>query len=184
VTLDLGEVVEFETGTPFVVESQDEAHPFMMFMLMGSQSWQVAGNPGGGFGDADFVISIPTGQYMRRNVFFADPTYPESNLVVVRARDEDGAFAPVVLDCFGELEGWEAVGDYEWTRIDLMTGDFQGVDGCSTGRHEVTSEGLFGMWVWGWGTPLTETFTANVSYGYPAGMNVLPINQVVITPAG
>jgi len=34
--------------------------------------------------------------------------------------------------------------------------------------------------VWGWGTPLTTTFTANVSYGYPGGMNVAPINNVVI----
>jgi hypothetical protein len=25
-------------------------------------------------------------------------------------------------------------------------------------------------------------FTCNVSYGYPAGMNVQPINQVVILP--
>jgi hypothetical protein len=48
--------------------------------------------------------------------------------------------------------------------------------------------------VWGWGTPATgcvtpvddpvcgtgQVFTANVSYGYPGGMNVAPINSVVI----
>jgi hypothetical protein len=49
------------------------------------------------------------------------------------------------------------------------------------------SDGPFGLWVWGWGTPLTQPngmgiFTENVSYGYPAGMNVQPINQVVIPP--
>jgi hypothetical protein len=32
--------------------------------------------------------------------------------------------------------------------------------------------------VWGWGTPLTTTFTANVSYGYPAGMNVQKVNDL------
>jgi hypothetical protein len=37
----------------------------------------------------------------------------------------------------------------------------------------------FGLWVWGWGTPLTSTFTANVSYGYPGGMNVAPINDII-----
>jgi hypothetical protein len=33
-----------------------------------------------------------------------------------------------------------------------------------------------------WGSPETKFFTANVSYGYPGGMNVQPINQVVIPP--
>jgi len=50
------------------------------------------------------------------------------------------------------------------------------------------SKGAFGLWVWGWGTPLTGdgfgtgVFTQNVSYGYPGGMNVQPINEVVIPP--
>jgi hypothetical protein len=130
------------------------------------------------------VISVPTGQYMPRYVFFADPTYPETSLVVVRAPGEGGAFSDVDLDCYGPLENWENVGSYEWTRIDLTTGDFQDVDGCSTGRHEISSQGLFGLWVWGWGTPETEIFTENVSYGYPGGMNVQPINDVVIPPEG
>jgi hypothetical protein len=52
------------------------------------------------------------------------------------------------------------------------------VGNCSTGRHEITSDAPFGLWVWGWGTPLTsETFTQNVSYGYPGGMNVAPVNS-------
>ena len=38
-------------------------------------------------------------------------------------------------------------------------------------------EGRFGGW--GWATP---QLTANVSYGYPGGMNALLINQVVISP--
>jgi hypothetical protein len=40
----------------------------------------------------------------------------------------------------------------------------------------------FGLWVWGWGTPLTSTFSANVSYGYPAGMGVSRLNTVVVAP--
>ena len=70
----------------------------------------------------------------------------------------------------------------EWTRADLITKNFSNVGMCSSGRHEIKSNAPFGLWVWGWGTPETTTFTGNVSYGYPAGMNVQPINKVVIPP--
>ena len=36
----------------------------------------------------------------------------------------------------------------------------------------------FGVWVWGWGS--IDTNTGWVSYGYPAGEAVLPINDVHI----
>ncbi|MBW2453941.1 MAG: IgGFc-binding protein [Deltaproteobacteria bacterium] len=180
-TLEQGQIVEVITGTPFVVSAQDDDHPFLLFTHMAGSQWsQLSDN--GGYGDVDFVISVPPNQYMSAYVFFADPTYPETNLVVVRSPDDDGNFHDVDLDCAGLLGGWQPVGDYEWTRIDLITGDFQNVGNCSTGRHEMSSDGRFGLWVWGWGTPLTSTFTQNVSYGYPAGMNVQPINTVVIPP--
>jgi IgGFc binding protein len=126
------------------------------------------------------VVSVPPEQYLSDYVFFADPTYPETNLVLIRERGLDAQFHDVTLDCAGVLANWQTVGDYEWTRADLMTGNFAPVGNCSTGRHQVKSDAPFGLWVWGWGTPLTSTFTANVSYGYPGGMNVAPINMVVI----
>ena len=157
----------------------------MLFTYMSGSTWK----PGmEGYGDADFVISVPPQQYMSSYVFFADPTYPETNLVIVRAKDQKGMFHDVNLDCAGALKGWQAIGEYEWTRTDLITGNFQNVGNCSTGRHEIkTDGGRFGLWVWGWGTPLTGmppagVFTENVSYGYPGGMNVQPINQIVIPP--
>ncbi|MBI4704326.1 MAG: IgGFc-binding protein [Deltaproteobacteria bacterium] len=181
-TLGRGQVVEFITGTPFVVKSQDEKHPFMLFTYMSGSQWEMLSDKGG-YGDVDFVISVPPQQYMHAYVFFADPTYPETNLVLVRAKGADQKFHDVTLDCVpGPLPGWQAVGDYEWTRADLITGDFQNVGQCSTGRHEVKSDAPFGLWVWGWGTPLTKSFTENVSYGYPGGMNVQPINPIVIPP--
>ena len=67
--------------------------------------------------------------------------------------------------------------------MDLISHDFQNVGSCSTGRHEIHSNGKFGLWVWGWGTPETTPSTWNVSYGYPGGMNVQPINQVVLVPS-
>lgn len=176
-----GEIVELNTGTPFVVTSQDEDHPFMLFSYMSGSTWnQLTVNNDSG--DVDFVISVPPQQYMSQYVFFADPTYPETNLVVVRAPDDMGMFREVELDCAGTLTGWQPVGDYEWTRIDLITGTFTPVGNCNTGRHEMTSDGRFGLWVWGWGTAQTSPSTQNVSYGYPGGMNVQPINEVVIPP--
>jgi hypothetical protein len=178
-TLSRGQVAEFQTGTPFDVKSQDDKHPFLLFEHMSGSTWQQGLD---GYGDADFVLQVPPPQYLSHYVFFADPTYPETNLVVVRTPDKNGKFADVTLDCAGKLGGWQPIGSYEWTRADLQTGDFQPVGNCSTGRHEMTSAQPFGLTVWGWGTPKTATFTANVSYGYPAGMNVTPINTVVIPP--
>jgi hypothetical protein len=177
-TLNQGQAVEFTTGTPFVVSSQDKDHPFMLFTYMtGSNAVQ------DGYGDPDFVISVPPEQYLYQYVFFADPTYPETNLVIIREKGADMMFHDVTLDCAGVLTGWQPIdANYEYTRTDLITGDFQNVGNCSTGRHLIKSDAKFGLWVWGWGTPLTSTFTANVSYGYPGGMNVVPINQVVIPP--
>jgi hypothetical protein len=175
-TIGKGQSVIFQTGEPFTVQSQDNDHPFMLFTYMTSSRANVEG-----YGDPDFVTSVPPEQYLRQYVFFTDPTYPETNLVVVRSRGTDGQFHDVNLDCGGQLTGWTSIGsgDFEYTRRDLMTGNFAGVGGCSTGRHEINSDAPFGLWVWGWGTPETSTFTENVSYGYPGGMNVAPINAVI-----
>jgi hypothetical protein len=187
-TINAGQTADFITDVPFVVKSQDKDHPFMLFAYMSGSTWEPINPPGAptGYGDADFVISVPPDQYMTDYVIFADPTYPETNLVVVRSKNGNG-FEDVTLDCAGTLTGWQPVGEYEWTRVDLeranpSTGQFEGVGNCSTGRHEIKSKGRFGLWVWGWGTPDTSSFTENVSYGYPGGMNVQPINTVVIPP--
>ncbi|MFT3776575.1 MAG: IgGFc-binding protein, partial [Minicystis sp.] len=178
-TINAGQAVDFITEQPFTVQSQDGDHPFMLFTYMSGSTWK----PGmDGYGDADFVISVPPAQYMSEYVFFTDPTYPETNLVIVRAKGNNG-FEDVELDCAGVLGNWQPVGEYEWTRVDLISHNFQNQGNCSTGRHQIKSKGRFGLWVWGWGTPETGgIFTENVSYGYPGGMNVQSINEVVILP--
>ncbi len=45
----------------------------------------------------------------------------------------------MVLDCAGALNDWQPLGDLEYTRINLVTGDFEDVGACSNGRHEVHS---------------------------------------------
>jgi hypothetical protein len=190
-TLSAGQIVEFNTDVPFVVSSQDNMHPFMFFTLMSGSLWSGLSEPTG-YGDPDFVLNVPARQYLNNYIFFTDVTYPETNLVLIRAKNKSGNFDDVTLDCVtGPLTGWTAVGEYEWTRVDLMRHNFEPQGACSNGRHQVSSPGLFGLWVWGWGSPETQNgtcdgtaanFTCYVSYGYPGGMNVQSINPVIIPP--
>ncbi|HZO11713.1 MAG TPA: IgGFc-binding protein [Polyangiaceae bacterium] len=172
-TIDRGELVEVTTSFPFVVESQDADHPFVLMAHMTGG----ATNGMNGVGDADAVLAVPPEQYLSSYVFFTDPTYPATHVVVVRTQ-KDGMFHDVELDCAGVIGGWKKLGDFEYTYVDLMTGDFEPAGNCSTGLRTMRSDARFGVWVWGWGSPQTTDFTAYVSYGYPAGMNVQLINAV------
>lgn len=43
------------------------------------------------------------------------------------------------------------------------------------------SDGTFGLTVWGWGSAASGGFSSQaVSYAYPAGASVKPINTVVV----
>jgi hypothetical protein len=203
--LSAQELVEFDAPGPFVVRSQDANHPFYFASYMtGGQSFD-------GDGDPDFVNVVPPAQYLPRYTFFTDPTYPETNLVIIRARDPSTGLLPdVTLDCAGLLGGWQQVDiedKYEMTRVDLSTGNFQGVGACNNGVHSIEAalaavpptDGAsppsprFGVTVWGWGNDITwpsdmtaadevnPLFTRWVSYGYPAGANFQPLNSAVIT---
>jgi len=175
--VSLGQVFEFNSPGQFVVRSQDADHPFYLAAYM------TGGQDFNGEGDPEWVNVIPTAQYLDSYVLFTDPTYSETNLVVVRRPNKDGAFADVVLDCAGPLTGWQPLGGYEYTRADLVTGNFQNVGNCSNGRHEIKSDLPFGVTVWGWGSPSSFSFTTTyVSYAYPAGASVAKINEVVVVP--
>ncbi len=181
-TINLGDHVEIRTdGSPFVARSQDAAHPFAMFTYM-SGGGDDTDSPGEG--DADFVRLVPPPQYLTHYVFFTDPTYPFTTLTVVREK-KNGAFEDVTLDCLGTLTDWSPVGtggDYEISRVKLVD-SFNAVGNCNNGVHTMDSHGQFGVWVWGWGANyvmLDGVPTGWVSYGYPAGEAVLPINTVVI----
>lgn len=181
-TLASGQVVEFTTGTPFVVSSQDKDHPFFIAGYMTGAATLYDPVHGEGYGDPEFVRSVPTDQYMNRYVFFTDPTYPETNLVVTRVKGDKG-FVDVSLDCAGTLSGWQDMdATHQFTRIDLVRHDFVPQGKCDNGRHEMTSDAPFGLTVWGWGTPETTTFTGYVSYGYPAGQNVAQLTTVTVPP--
>ncbi len=188
--LKTGQVAEFRAAGPFTVKSQDEDHPFYMSAHMtGCTDTDSSG--GDCRGDPEFVNVIPPQQYLSSYVFFTDPTYPETNLVLVRSKAAQG-FQDVTLDCAGKLDGWQALGSsgqYEYLRTDLVRHNFQGQGGCDNGRHEIHSNAPFGLVVWGWGTAETGgCFGSNcggfysqaVSYAYPAGASIQPINTVVV----
>ncbi|APR79779.1 Hypothetical protein A7982_05126 [Minicystis rosea] len=187
-SLATGQVAIFRAGSPFVVRSQDSDHPFYLSGHM--TGWSEA-DPSGNDkrGDPEFVNVIPPRQYLSSYVFFTDPTYPETNLVVVRRNDGFG-FQDVNLDCAGKLGGWQKVGtggSYEYTRIDLVRHDFQSQNGCDNGRHEMRSSAPFGLTIWGWGSvesggPPDGFSSQAVSYAYPAGASLQPINVVEVLP--
>jgi hypothetical protein len=178
-SLALGELAEFTTTGPFVVKSQDVDHPFYLGAYM------TGGKLFKGEGDPDWVNVITPPQFLNDYVFFTDPTYPETDLVLVRSPSKvDGSFADVTLNCAGApagqtVTGWTAIGAYEYTRVDLVTGNFMGQNGCENGRQELLSPLPFGVTVWGWGATQQTQF---VSYAYPAGAGFQPINSVVIPP--
>jgi hypothetical protein len=172
-TLTAGQVVDFESTTPFVVKSQDDKHPFFVGQVMPGCGVSGGSKGGGCLGDDEYVNMVPPAQFLSRYVFFTDPTYPTTNLVFVRVK-AGGAFQDVSLDCTGVIGGWKPVGGdgtYEMTTVDIIrNGAANGT--CKNGPHVAESKGPFGVTVWG----LAEA----ASYAYPAGGNVAPINAVVV----
>ena len=172
-TIAAGESVVFTTQEPFVVKSQDSAHAFAIHSYMTGANFAV---PGGDEGDPELMTVIPTEQYLGRYVFWVDPTFASSHLVVVRVREEGRDFKPVILDCAGPLDDWKPLGTsgkYEYTRPWLKkAGKPQalGAGTCTGGRREITSDGPVGVSVWG-----TDYFG---SYGYPGGAGLRALNTL------
>ncbi len=176
VTLSAGESAIFESGTgdPFVVRTQGADHPIYLAAYMtGSGDYNYAGDP-------EFVNVVPSKQYLNAYSFYADTTYDETSLVVVRAKTND-SFEDVWLECAGVLTGWKPVGtrgQYEWLRVDLQRGggpgDTFGASVCQVGLQRMNSKGAFTATLWGW------AYTA--SYAYPGGMAQRKLVDVPLAP--
>jgi hypothetical protein len=175
-TLAAGAVQLFESTTAFVVKSQDSAHPFYVGQIMPGCS-VTSGSRGttACLGDEEYVNILPPAQFLTKYLFFTDATYGTTNLVFTRVKTPEG-FQDVKLDCAGTLTGWTPVDSadtYEVTNVDVIrNGTPNG--SCKNGPQTASSNGPFGLMVWG-----EDTYA---SYAYPAGGNVAPINAVVVPP--
>jgi hypothetical protein len=166
-TLSQGQAVEIDTPGPFVVRSQDQAHPFYLAAYM------TGGDAFTGKGDPDWVNVVPTEQYLRSYDLFANPEFSDNELVIVRAPDKAGAFQDVTLDCAGVLSGWKPVGGYQFVRVPLGQA-YKDVGGCSTATHHLHSAAPFGVTSWGIGDIIEGSSAA-----FPAGTGLAPLNGIV-----
>jgi hypothetical protein len=169
-SLNLGQVVDFESTKEFMVSSQDAQHPFHVAIMM----------PGcdgaNGLGDEDYGQMVPPAQFLPSYVFYSDTSYGTTNFTVVRNKTNQG-FEDVTIDCVGTVTGWKPVdsGDtYEYAWVDIVKGNVAQHNNCQNGPHTASSKGPFGITVWG-----EDSYA---SYGYPAGGNLATINSVVVPP--
>ena len=185
-----GGMVEIRTSGAFVVRSQDADHPFAVFTYMSG-----AGNPDntdsgwtGAWGDAEFVRVVPPPQSsIPHYVFFTDPTYPFTTLTVtrktvdhrrVRRRDPRLPGGRFPRATSGTRSARRAI-TRSRSRSSSIIGPARSgraTTACTSWIRRTSSECL-GV---GLHQAATTPSTGWVSYGYPAGENVQPINNVVI----
>ncbi|MDF2694622.1 MAG: hypothetical protein K0S65_3005, partial [Labilithrix sp.] len=133
-----------------------------------------------GNGDPEFVNVIPAGQYLNAYTFFADPTYDETSLVIVRAKTGD-AFKDVWLECAGNVTSFKPIGtrsQYEYARVDLSyrggPGQVFDAGTCQKGLQRMRSDGPFTATLWGW--------SQWSSYAYPGGMAQRKLVNTALPP--
>jgi hypothetical protein len=175
-TLNAGQVYEFETPQDFLATSTDPTKAFFLVQVMlgaemaalesGTDVWSL----GNLRGDPALTLSVPTAQYMNRYVFMSDATYAYNWITVVRADPAD----VIHLDCFDPIPDNRfttiGAGPYQVARITLSA-ELGGADGtCTAGAHQIWGDGPFGIWAYG--------VYADTSYGYPGGMNLERINPI------
>jgi hypothetical protein len=186
-TVGLGQVADFESQAPFLVQSQDAQHPFYFAEMMAGGKVTKYVRPGAtdppppgswtlakGLGDEDFVTLVPPAQFLNSYVFYTDPTFATTTLTLIRAKGQTG-FQDVTVECLGTVKGWRPVGsggEFEVSDFDLVR-FFKPVGSCLYGGlQRASSPAPFGILVWG-----TDLWS---SYGYAGGGNLATLNNVVI----
>lgn len=186
-SLQPGQVVEFATDQLFHVQSQDVDHPFSLTQYMtgslfgdymrqdGTSPKPIGVHPSCGIGDEEWVRVLSPAHFLPRYVFFTDPKYATTNLVITRRNDGAG-FRDVHIECLGIVSGWQPVGSsgrFQVAHVDLVR-RMEPAGQCETSRHEATSAGAFGITVWG-----TDWCS---SYAYPAGGSFRAVNGIAVVP--
>ncbi len=183
VTLNRGEVYEIqEADAPFMLYA-DQDHPVQVMNLMkGAEKTTFESglsDPdqlGTLRGDPALTLSVPVEQYLDEYIFLSDPTYAYNFVVVVTSNPA----STVHLDCLDPIPAskFETVADtYSMATIVLSSSDqsVRATDGSCQGSgsvHHIWSDDPFGIWVYG--------YYQDTSYGYPGGMNLEQVNDVII----
>lgn len=156
------DVTNFVEAQPFVVRSQDDAHPFYAwgYMTGGANHLEQ--------GDPDFYNLIPTGQFLPEYRFYTDPTYGNTELLFVRRGK-----ATVTLECSGPVQDFQPIGDgkYEYARVPLRRAKVA-TGPCKDGTHHAFSDTPFGLTVVG--------YDRYASYMFPAGMSAKTITGAFV----
>jgi hypothetical protein len=116
-------------------------------------------------GDPAFIMQIPVEQYRQDYVFLTPPTYDTDRVDVVAP-----VGAVVTLDGATLALNPAGIGATGYSVTSTVVAD---------GQHVVIANQPVGVIVYGYGGPgSVHEMTQNVSYGYAAGMNLVPINPV------
>ncbi|MFH2010050.1 MAG: IgGFc-binding protein [bacterium] len=122
-------------------------------------------------GDPAMTLSVPIEQYHNSYVFLTDPSYAFNYVVIVRTDPN----APIHMDCLDPIPDNSFVqvsGTYARAVVTLKNESNTGACQNAGDVRTIWSNAPFGIWVYG--------YFADTSYGYPGGMNLEQINDVVI----
>jgi hypothetical protein len=181
-----GDVVEVDTDRSFLVyavsalpDSQEDPPILVVNYLKGAE--QTASESGTSIddlgtlrGDPAMTLSVPAEQYLNSYIFLSDATYAYNYVVVVRTDPNQ----TIHLDCLDPIPSsmfTPVSGDFARALITLSAEDNSADGTCqdvTDGVHQIWSDQPFGIWVYG--------YYADTSYGYPGGLNLEQINDVII----
>lgn len=159
VTLNTGEFFEFNSTEDFEIEANKQI--LVGQFLAGIQDpidpeRCSSGPDSAGIGDPTFILGVPVEQYRSDYVFLVPRFYERDYITVVSPKD-----ATVTLDGTDIDEAEFALfGEGEYKTAKLLVED---------GVHTITTSAPSAVFVYG--------FDGSVSYGYPAGLNLLDLFQ-------
>jgi IgGFc binding protein len=154
--LNAGEWVDFESREHFELHAKK---PVMVgqFLAAADAPWPGKDDEDAGIGDPAFILLVPTEQFRTDYVFLAPDKYAQNYVTIVLPTGVDLQFDGVTVD-EGSLEDL-GLGDHRVARFLI-----------EPGPHVVRAEAPVGVYVYG--------YDRYVSYGYPAGLDLAPINPV------
>ena len=157
ITLDAGEFIEFPTQESVAIEGDK---PFMVGQFIRSSNGDECAHEG----DPSFILQVPTDQFRNDYVFLVPDTY-DSNFINVAAPPG----ANVTLDGVSVNLNPAPIGSSSFTVTEVP---------MQSGSHRLDSDAPVGITVYGYGGPEGNGRVQNVSYGYPGGLNFVPINTI------